>query len=71
MVSIPGFSVNVRSHTCKRENRLNEKKWWNRELTLKCKLRCYVKPIGVSPNKGNQGTTHSHLNEKKTWFSYK
>ena len=26
MLSIPGFSVNVRSHTCKRENRLNEKK---------------------------------------------
>ena len=33
----------------------------NRELTLKCKLKCYVKPIkdplGVSPSKGNQGTT--------------
>ena len=37
------------------------RKWWNRELTLKCKLKCYVKPIkdplGVSPSKGNQGTT--------------
>ena len=22
-----------------------EHKWWNRELTLKCKLKCYVKPI--------------------------
>ena len=36
-------------------------KWWNRELTLKCKLKCYVKPmkdpLGVSPNKGNRGTT--------------
>ena len=19
--------------------------WWNRELTLKCKLKCYVKPM--------------------------
>ena len=36
-----------------------EHKWWNRELTLKCKLKCYVKPmkdpLGVCPNKGNQG----------------
>ena len=36
-------------------------KWWNRELTVKCKLKCYVKPmtdpLGVSPSKGNQGTT--------------
>ena len=36
-------------------------KWWNRELTLKCKLKCYVKsmkdPLGVSPSRGNQGTT--------------
>ena len=36
-------------------------KWWNRELTLKCKLKCYMKPmknpLGVSPSKGNQGTT--------------
>ena len=35
-------------------------KWWNRELTLKSKLKCYVKPmkdpLGVSPRKGNQGT---------------
>ena len=33
---------------------------WNKELTLKCKLKCYVKPmkdpLGVSPSKGNQGT---------------
>ena len=33
--------------------------WWNRELTLKCKLKCYVKPmkdpLSVSPS--NQGTT--------------
>ena len=38
-----------------------EHKWWNRELTLECKLKCYVKPmnnpLGVSPSKGNQGTT--------------
>ena len=38
-----------------------ECKWWNRELTLKCKLKCYVKPmkdpLGISPSKGNQGTT--------------
>ena len=38
-----------------------EEKWWNRELTLKCKLKCYVKPmkdpLGVSPSKGKQGTT--------------
>ena len=33
----------------------------NRELTLKCKLKGYEKPmkdpLGVSPSKGNQGTT--------------
>ena len=33
----------------------------NRELTLKCKFKCYIKPmkdpLGVSPSKGNQGTT--------------
>ena len=31
------------------------------QRTLKCKLKCYVKtmkdPLGVSPSKGNQGTT--------------
>ena len=36
-------------------------KWWNRKLTLKCKLKCNVKPLkdplGASPSKGNQGTT--------------
>ena len=36
-------------------------KRWNRELTLKCKFKCYVKPmkdpLGVSPSKGNHGTT--------------
>ena len=40
--------------------------WWNRELTLKCKLKCYVKPmkdpLGVSPSKGNQGTTQGKEN---------
>ena len=38
-----------------------EHKWWNRGLTLKCKLKCYVKPmkdpLGVSPSKGKKGTT--------------
>ena len=42
--------------TCK----LTLYQWWNREL-LKCKLKCYEKPmkdpLGVSPSKGNQGTT--------------
>ena len=41
--------------------RSTEHKRWNRESTLKCKLKCYVKPmkdpLGVSPSKGNQGTT--------------
>ena len=35
--------------------------WWNRELTLKYKLNCYVKPmkdpLGVKASKWNQGTT--------------
>ena len=35
-------------------------KWQNRELTLKCKFKYYVKPmkhpLGVCPSKGNQGT---------------
>ena len=38
---------------------------WNRELTLKCKLNCYMKPmkdpLGVSSSKGNQGTTLTSL----------
>ena len=38
-------------------------KWWNRELTLKCKLKCYVKPmkdpLNVSPSKRNQETTRA------------
>ena len=33
----------------------------DRELTLKCKLKCHVKPmkdpLGVSPSRGNQGAT--------------
>ena len=36
-------------------------KCWNRELTLKCKLKCYVKPmkdpLGISPSKGNRVPT--------------
>ena len=36
----------------------------NRELTLKCKFKCYVKPmkdpLSVSPSKGNQGTTRGN-----------
>ena len=43
--------------------------WLNRELTLKCKLKCYVRPmkdpLGVSPSKGNQGTTRGK--EKFFW----
>ena len=39
---------------------------WNRELTLRCKLKCYVKPmkdpVGVSPSEGNQGTTRGKEN---------
>ena len=39
----------------------------DRELTLKCKLKCYVKPmkdpLGISPSKGNKGTTRGK--EKK------
>ena len=48
-------------------NRLRNSVWWNRELTLKCKLKCYVKPmkdpLGVSPNKGNRVTTRG----KESW----
>ena len=40
-----------------------------RELTLKCKLKCYFKPmnnpLGVSPSKGKQGTTRGK--EKIFW----
>ena len=46
--------VQILGHACKY-------KCWNRELTLKCKLKCYEKPmkdpLGVSPSKGSQGTT--------------
>ena len=42
-----------------------------RELTLKCKLKCYFKPmnnpLGVSPSKGKQGTSRgfdSHRGQK-------
>ena len=39
---------------------------WNRELTLKCKLKCYMKPmkdpLGVSPSKGKQGATRGKEN---------
>ena len=42
-------------------NQSHFRKCGNRELTLKCKLKCYEKPmkdpLGVSPSKGNQGTT--------------
>ena len=40
---------------------MNTKGGTERELTLKCKLKYYVKPmkdpLGVSPCTGNQGTT--------------
>ena len=46
-----------------------ERKWWNRKL--KCKLKCYVKPmkdpLGVSPSKGNQGTTQGKEKIILTW----
>ena len=36
-----------------------------RELNLKCKLKCYFKPmnnpLGVSPSKGKQGTTRGKV----------
>ena len=39
----------VQASACKR---------WNRELTLKCKFKCFVKPmkdrLGVSPSKGKE-----------------
>ena len=42
-------------------HKLNSVLCGNRELTLKCKLKCNEKlmkdPLGVSPSKGNQGTT--------------
>ena len=62
----PSFSFSVSSistimaevHQVRQARSLSR---WNRELTLKCKLKCYVKPmkdpLGVSPSKGNQGTT--------------
>ena len=33
-------------------------KWWNRELTLKCKvlLDHMNNPMGINPSKGSQGT---------------
>ena len=41
-----------------------------RELTLKCKLKCYFKPmynpLGVSPSKGKQGTTRGNENNLLT-----
>ena len=44
-----------------------------RELTLKCKLKCYFKPmnnpLGVSPSKGKQGTTRGK--EKIFWPRWK
>ena len=62
-----------------------EHKWWNRELTLMSKLKCFVKPmkepLSVSPSKGNKGTTRgkeknsgvrcqmSGVNLQKTLFS--
>ena len=44
-------------------------KWWNRQLTLKCKFKCYVKPmkdpLGVSPSKG---ITVPHEVKKKLFW---
>ena len=50
--------------------RSTEHKWWNRELTLKCRLKSYVipmkDPLGVSPSKGNRGTTRGK--EKNSFY---
>ena len=43
------------------DNRQEKLNSGTRELTLKCKLKCYFKlmnnPLGVSPSKGKQGAT--------------
>ena len=48
-------------HTKLAMNYLKEEIEKNRELTLKCKVKCYLKPtkdpLGVRPSKGNQRTT--------------
>ena len=48
-----------------RQTDLHER--WKGELTLQCKLKCYVNPmkdlLGINPSKGNQGTTQGK--EKK------
>ena len=52
---------NVNNGTNDDHTSLSEYKCENRELTLKCKLKSYEKPmkdpLGVSPSKGNQRTT--------------
>ena len=59
------FAYHTTYHTTKRDTVEQGKQTislcGNRELTLKCKFKCYEKPmkdpLGVSPSKGNQGTT--------------
>ena len=59
-----GFALRLvlkQRHKRTRKWPIHSRRWWNRELTLKCKLKCYVKPmkdlLGISPSKGHQGTT--------------
>ena len=65
---IDGFKSNTNTNPAmiKTSRQATRQTWWNRELTLKCKLKCYVKPIkdplGVSHSKGNQGTTRGKEN---------
>ena len=60
MVNRGKEKVRVRMNVVPRST-IYKHKWWNRELTLKCKFKCYMKPmknpLGVSPSKGNKGTT--------------
>ena len=52
--------------------RLSSGRWWNRELTLKCKLKCYVKPmkdpLGVTALV--KGIREPHEVKKKFFFSF-
>ena len=69
--SLSFFLETTRSLTGGQKTLFNMIGWyvtqWNRELTLKCKLKCYVQPVknplGAGPSKGSQGTTRSK--EKK------
>ena len=55
------LSLNSQRRLAYKENNSKYRNSGTRELTLKCKLKCYFKPmnnpLGVSPSKGKQGTT--------------